>query len=44
MDWNNPEIGIEWLKLKGGYLGSACAKGYTLADGMKLNLSEKDQK
>ena len=44
--WNDPEIGIDWASLgvKGKYDGTASAKGYTLADGTPLNLSEKDQK
>ena len=42
--WNDPAIGIEWPEVIGGYPGNACAEGYTLADGTKLNLSEKDQK
>lgn len=42
--WNDPEIGIEWLNLVGDYNGTASAEGYTLEDGTKLNLSEKDQK
>ena len=42
--WNDPEIGIEWPTLKGEYPGNADASGYTLADGTKLNLSDKDQK
>lgn len=42
--WNDPEIGIEWPQLVGEYKGSASAEGYTLADGTKLNLSEKDEK
>lgn len=42
--WNDPEIGIEWLKLVGEYQGSALAESYTLEDGTRLNLSEKDQK
>lgn len=42
--WNDPAIGIEWPQLVGEYKGSACAKGYTLVDGTKLNLSEKDEK
>ena len=44
--WNDPEIGIDWASLgvKGEYDGTASAKGYTLADGTSLNLSEKDQK
>ena len=42
--WNDPAIGIEWPDLLGEYQGSADAKGYTLADGTPLNLSEKDQK
>ena len=42
--WNDPQIGIEWPGVKGTYPGSADASGYTLDDGTKLNLSEKDQK
>lgn len=42
--WNDPEIGIEWPELVGEYRGTASAEGYMLADGSKLNLSEKDQK
>ena len=42
--WNDPEIGIEWPQLVGEYKGSASAEGYALADGTKLNLSEKDEK
>ena len=41
--WNDPEIGIEW-GVNGEYNGTASAEGYTLKDGTKLNLSEKDQK
>ena len=44
MTWNDPEIGIEWPKVKGEYRGSADAEGYTLEDGTALNLSDKDQK
>lgn len=44
MAWNDPEIGIEWPQVKGEYQGTASAEGYELADGTKLNLSEKDQK
>lgn len=42
--WNDPEIGIQWPELIGEYEGTASAEGYMLADGSKLNLSEKDQK
>ena len=42
--WNDPTIGIVWPELKGEYSGSASADGYTLLDGTKLKLSEKDQK
>ena len=42
--WNDPEIGIEWPELIGKYIGTASAEGYVLADGTRLNLSEKDQK
>lgn len=42
--WNDPEIGIEWPELVGEYNGTASAEGYTLKDGTKLNLSDKDQK
>ena len=42
--WNDPAIGIKWSNVIGEYKGSASAKGYTLTDGTKLNLSEKDQR
>ncbi|NLZ45721.1 MAG: dTDP-4-dehydrorhamnose 3,5-epimerase [Clostridiales bacterium] len=42
--WNDPAIGIEWPQLIGEYKGNSSAEGYTLSDGTKLNLSEKDQK
>ncbi len=41
--WNDPEIGVQWPKLKGQYKGTASAEGYTI-DGTALSLSEKDQK
>lgn len=41
--WNDPAIGIDW-GVVGNYHGSASAEGYTLKDGTRLNLSEKDQK
>ena len=44
MAWNDPEIGIQWPKLKGEYKGNASAEGYTLEDGTALILSDKDQK
>ena len=40
--WNDPEFGIEWPELTGEYHGTASGEGYTLTDGTKLNLSEKD--
>ena len=43
MAWNDPEIGIQWPKLRGVYTGTASAEGYSV-DGVSLNLSEKDQK
>lgn len=42
--WNDPEIGIDWPVVGGVYPGNASAEGYTLQDGTKLMLSEKDQK
>jgi dTDP-4-dehydrorhamnose 3,5-epimerase len=42
--WNDPDIGIEWIGLIGEYSGNANAEGYSLKDGTKLQLSEKDQK
>lgn len=41
--WNDPAIGIDW-GVQGDYNGTASAEGYTLPDGTKLILSEKDQK
>ena len=42
--WNDPQIGVLWPELKGEYKGSASTEGYTLEDGVALNLSDKDQK
>ena len=42
--WNDPAIGIQWPEVVGEYQGTASGEGYTLEDGTKLNLSEKDQK
>ena len=42
--WNDPKIGIVWPEVVGEYQGTASGEGYTLEDGTKLNLSEKDQK
>ena len=41
--WNDPEIGIQWIGLKGEYSGSPRADGYTLTDGAPLLLSKKDE-
>ena len=41
--WNDPEIGVVWPETIGEYNGTASAEGYTLSDGTKLNLSDKDQ-
>lgn len=41
--WNDPTIGIEWPEVVGEYQSTASAEGYTLLDGTKLNMSEKDQ-
>lgn len=41
--WNDPEIGIEWPRLEGSYKGNASSEGYSV-DGLRLNLSDKDQK
>ena len=42
--WNDPEIGVSWLGVQGEYPGSASSAGYTLEDGTKLNINERDQK
>lgn len=41
--WNDPKIGIVWPQVIGEYKGSANSGGYTLVDGTKLNISDKDQ-
>lgn len=43
MAWNDPEIDIKWPDLMGSYDGTASAEGYSLGDGTKLVMSEKDQ-
>ncbi len=42
--WNDPDIGIAWPDVIGDYMGSASAEGYSLIDGTKILLSEKDTK
>lgn len=42
--WNDPAIGIKWPELVGEYKGNADSEGYTLEDGIALNLSDKDKK
>ena len=42
--WNDPEIGIQWPEVIGEYSGTASQDGYSMSDGTKLNLSDKDQK
>ena len=42
--WNDPDIGIEWPNLSGEYTGSPSATGYSMTDGTKLTISEKDTK
>ena len=42
--WNDPKINISWPEIIGEYNGTPRAEGYTLTDGTKLNISEKDQK
>ena len=42
--WNDPEIGIEWPEIIGGYPGNASATGYKLSNGCPLILSDRDQK
>lgn len=41
--WNDPTINVAWPKVVGEYKGDALAEGYTLEDGTKLTVSEKDQ-
>jgi len=42
--WNDPVIGVKWPNVVGKYAGAASARGYSLADGTPLTLSDKDQK
>lgn len=42
--WNDPSIGIAWPEVVGEYNETASADGYQMADGTKLNISDKDQK
>ena len=41
--WNDPEIGVNWMEIQGEYPGSASSEGYTMEDGTKLNINERDQ-
>lgn len=40
--WNDPEIGIPWPQLVGTYNGTPKPEGYSLTDGTKLCMSQKD--
>ena len=42
--WNDPTINVVWPQVVGEYKGNALAEGYTLEDGTKLTVSDKDQK
>lgn len=42
--WNDPKIGIQWPTLNGNYNGTASGEGYTIGNGDKIILSEKDEK
>jgi dTDP-4-dehydrorhamnose 3,5-epimerase len=42
--WNDPSIGIEWPQVVGNYNGRESSEGYTMKDGTKLNIADKDQK
>lgn len=42
--WNDPELGVDWPELLGGYSGTPSPKGYSLRDGSPIILSEKDQR
>ena len=41
--WNDPAIGIAWPEVIGTYPGNASVDGYSLSDGTRLTVSEKDQ-
>ncbi|MGN1043051.1 MAG: dTDP-4-dehydrorhamnose 3,5-epimerase [Christensenellales bacterium] len=42
--WNDPDIGVEWPELTGDFDGTPNPDGYSLIDGTKLIMSEKDKK
>ena len=41
--WNDPDIGVQWPDVIGSFSGTADPSSYSMADGTKLNLSEKDK-
>jgi dTDP-4-dehydrorhamnose 3,5-epimerase len=41
--WNDPSIGIKWPQVEGEYNNSAPSDGYSMEDGTKLNIADKDQ-
>ena len=43
IDWNDPEIGIQWPQIRGEYPGNGSVKGYSMEDGTPLNINERDQ-
>ncbi len=40
--WNDPDIGIVWPKVEGGFKALSNARGYSI-EGVPLQLSQKDQ-
>lgn len=42
--WNDPIIGVNWPSVIGEYSGNPMVGNYTLVDGTRLTISEKDQK
>lgn len=43
LQWNDPEIGIEWPDVIGDYPGSGSCTGYHMGDGTPLNINERDE-
>lgn len=43
IDWNDPQIGIQWPQIRGEYPGNGSITGYSMEDGTPLNINERDQ-
>ncbi len=43
INWNDPDVNIDWQDVIGEYSGTANSDGYSMTDGTQIQLSEKDK-